>query len=57
MKGRALLVISFEQKQQEGFTFTRMGNRLVVIHYTQENSGSGGGEHGQSKTVVTLNPS
>lgn len=57
MKGRALLVISFEQQQQQAFTFTRMGNRLVVIHHTQESSGSGGGEHGQSKTVITLNPS
>jgi hypothetical protein len=56
MKGRALLVISFEQKQQEAFTFARMGNRLVVTHHTQESSGSGGGERGQSKTVVTLTP-
>jgi len=57
MKGRALFVISFEQQQLNAFTFTRIGNRLVVIHHTQESSGSGGGEHGQSKTVVTLNPS
>jgi len=54
MKGRALLVISFEQQEQESFQFTRAGNRLVVTHYTQESSGSGGGEHGQHKTVVDL---
>jgi len=57
MKGRALLVISFEQQQLNAFTFTQMGNRLVVIHHTQESSGSGGGEHGESRTVMTLNPS
>jgi hypothetical protein len=54
MKGRALLVISFEQQRKETFQFTRVGNRLVVVHHAQESSGSGGGEKGQSKTVVTL---
>ncbi len=54
MKGRALLVISFEQQAQETFQFARSGNRLVVIHYTQESRGSGGGERGQTKTVVSL---
>jgi len=54
MKGRALLVISFEQQQKEMFQFQRAGNRLVVVHHVQENSGSGGGERGQSKSVVDL---
>jgi hypothetical protein len=54
LKGRALLVISFEQQQKESFQFTRVGNRLVVLQHVQESSGSGGGERGQSKTVVTL---
>jgi hypothetical protein len=54
MKGRALLVISFEQQQNESFQFTRVGNRLVVVHHVQESSGSGGGERGQTKTIVTL---
>jgi hypothetical protein len=57
MKGRALVVISFEQKEQEFFAFQRVGNRLMVIHHTKESSGSGGGEKGQTKTMVTLNPS
>ena len=56
MKGRALLVISFEQDQKESFQFARVGNRLVVTHHTAESRGSGGGEQGQSKTVVTLTP-
>jgi len=54
MKGRALLVISFEQQRKESFQFARAGNRLVVVHHALESSGSGGGEKGQSKTVVTL---
>jgi hypothetical protein len=54
MKGRALLVISFEQVQKESFQFVRSGNRLVVVHHTQESSGSGGGERGQNKTLVSL---
>jgi soluble cytochrome b562 len=54
MKGRALLVISFEQQQKEEFQFLRAGNRLVVVHHVQENSGSGGGEKGQSRSVVKL---
>jgi hypothetical protein len=54
IKGRALLVISFEQQQKEEFHFARSGNRLVVVHHVQENSGSGGGEKNQSKTVMNL---
>ncbi len=54
MKGRALLVISFEQHQKEAFQFTRAGNRLVVLRHAQESSGSGGGEKGQTKTVMSL---
>lgn len=57
MKGRALLVISFEQDQKESFQFARVGNRLVVTRHSQESSGSGGGESGQTKTVVALSPS
>ncbi len=54
LKGRAFLVISFEQQQKEAFQFTRNGNRLIVLRHTQESTGSGGGEKGQSKTVTTL---
>ncbi|HEY3399647.1 MAG TPA: hypothetical protein VGK03_03360 [Geothrix sp.] len=54
MKGRALLVISFEQQQKTSSQFTRIGNRLVVVHHVQESSGSGGGERGQSRTTVSV---
>lgn len=54
MKGRAMLVISFEQREKEAFRFDRVGNRLVVVQHSKESSGSGGGERGESKTIVTL---
>ncbi|GLH74870.1 hypothetical protein GETHLI_33720 [Geothrix limicola] len=54
MKGRALLVISFEQNQKQEYRYVRAGNRLVVVHHVDESSGSGGGEKGQTKTVVDL---
>lgn len=54
VKGRAFLVISFEQQERETFRFARSGGRLVVVHHTMERSGSGGGEQGQRKTMVTL---
>lgn len=55
MKGRIMLVISFEQNQKKEYHFARSGNRLIVVHHVEESSGSGGGEKGQSKTVVDLN--
>jgi len=54
MKGRAMLVISFEQHAKEAFQFSRVGNRLVVLNHTKEDSGSGGGEKGQTKTSISL---
>ncbi|HEX9082455.1 MAG TPA: hypothetical protein VF768_09250 [Holophagaceae bacterium] len=54
LKGRALLVIAFEQQEHETFRFARSGNRLVVLHHAKESSGSGGGEQGQRKSVVDL---
>ncbi len=54
LKGRAFLVIGFEQQQKEEFRFARTGNRLVVVHHVQESSGSGGGEQGQTRTVMDL---
>jgi len=54
MKGRALLVITFEQQSRGTFQFLRSGNRLVVVHHTQESSGSGGGEQGSTRSSVDL---
>jgi len=54
LKGRAMLVISFEQDQKEEYQFIRAGNRLIVTQHVSENQSSGGGEKGQTKTVVNL---
>ena len=54
VKGRALLVISFESSSKEEFRFAHVGDRLVVIRHVRENSGSGGGEGGSQKTIATL---
>ena len=54
LKGRAMLVISFQHSEQERFTFARIGNRLVVTSHHRETSDDGGGQHTQSKTDVTL---
>lgn len=56
IKGRALLVISFEQQQKESYQFVRVGNRLMVVQSVKESNGSGGGERGRTRTIVTLRP-
>jgi hypothetical protein len=54
VKGRALLVISFESTESEDWRFARVGQRLVVIRHAKENAGSGGGEKGMRKTIASL---
>ena len=54
MKGRAFLVISFEQKEKEELRFTKVGDRLVTTYRHAVRSGSGGGESGQSSSTTTL---
>lgn len=44
--GRAMLVISFESKQEERYTFGRHGDRLVVLSHHGETASSGAGEEG-----------
>lgn len=54
IKGRAMLVISFEQKESERFEFGRVAGRLVTLRHEKSSEGSGGGESGGRKTVATL---
>jgi hypothetical protein len=54
VKGRAFLVIGFEQNEKEEFRFARVGDRLVTTLHQQERSGSGGGESGASKSTMSL---
>jgi len=54
VKGRALIVISFESLEKEEYRFAKSGNRLVVVRHVHEQSGSGGGESNQEKTTTEL---
>ncbi|PTY08267.1 hypothetical protein DB347_01395 [Opitutaceae bacterium EW11] len=54
VKGRALLVITFEQTEKEQYRFQRVGNRLVVVQHLKESAGSGGGESGQQTSRADL---
>jgi hypothetical protein len=54
LKGRALLVISFQSDQREEFRFEPAGDRLVVVEHVKEGSGSGGGQSGKERTAATL---
>ena len=54
VKGRALLVISFQSDQREEYRFAPAGDRLVVVEHVKEGSGSGGGQSGKERTTATL---
>lgn len=54
LRGRALLVISFESSETEEFRFREAGDRLVVLQHVREASGSGGGENSHEKTTANL---
>jgi len=54
VRGRAMMVISFQSEEHDDYRFTRVGNRLVTLRHEHEGSGSGGGENGQSKRITTL---
>lgn len=54
VKGRALLVITFEQNEHESFEFARVGKRLIAVKHDKSSHGSGGGESGGRKTTATL---
>lgn len=54
VKGRALLVISFEQNETESFEFARVAGRLVAVRHEKSSQGSGGGESGGEKILATL---
>lgn len=54
LKGKAMVVISFQQEQRDEYRFARFGDRLVTVSHTRESSGSGGGESGASRQVTRL---
>lgn len=54
MKGRAMLVISFEQHEKEELRFARVGGRLVTIYHLKDATGSGAGESGRQHQLTTV---
>lgn len=54
VRGRAMLVISFESTETESYEFSRVADRLVVTQHTKETRGSGAGESTQRKATARL---
>lgn len=54
VRGRAMLVISFESDETETFRFAQVGTRLVVTRHEKLVKSSGAGEHGVRNTLATL---
>jgi len=54
IKGRALLVVSFESTESDAYEFTVSGDRLVVTRHARESNGSGTGGSSAQKTVALL---
>lgn len=54
VSGRAMVVISFEQKSEEEWQFAVVGERLVATKKSSHSSGSGAGEKGQQKREFAL---
>ena len=54
LKGRALLVITFESTEKEEFRFRQVGDRLLVVRHVRETDGSGGGENNHQKSIANL---
>jgi hypothetical protein len=54
LKGRALLVITFESTETEAFRFRQVGDRLLVVRHLRQADGSGGGENNHQKSVANL---
>jgi hypothetical protein len=54
VRGRAMLVISFESTEEESYEFARVGDRLVVTRHTKESRGSGAGENSHRVSAARL---
>lgn len=54
LKGRAMLVVTFEFAFNEQSEYAQVGDRLVVVRRSEERNNSGAGEMGQQKTTAVL---
>lgn len=56
VSGRVMMVISFEARSTDDRVYAVVGDRLIVTRRETSNSGSGMGQSGDSKTLITLAP-
>jgi hypothetical protein len=54
LKGRILLLVTFESTETEEFRFRHTGDRLVAVRHVREVQGSGGGESNHQKSVASV---
>ncbi len=54
VKGRAMMVISFESNTEERYEYLHDGERLLVSRYERRSNDSGGGESGSSVSIAKL---
>ncbi len=54
LKGRALLVIGFEQNESAHYRFRRIGDRLLAVEHGEVLAGSGGGESATTRSTSRL---
>lgn len=54
VRGRAFLVISFDQHEHHEYEYAQTNGHLVTTRHAKETSGSGGGESGQTKALATI---
>lgn len=54
VKGRAMLVITFEQHERQELRYMRTAGRLVTVYHSKESKHSGAGEKNQNGSVATL---
>lgn len=54
MSGRAFVVVSFEQKNDNESVYSQVGDRLITVRKETKSSSSGMGEKGENKIVKTL---
>ncbi len=54
LKGRILLLVTFESTETEQFRFCHTGDRLVAVRHIREVQGSGGGESNHQKSIASV---
>ena len=54
LKGRAFIVISFEDESNESYRFQTVGDRLIITELRKDGKGSGGGESNTRKSLIKI---